>query len=131
MTAHSSGRSSSRRTTSGTTTRTPRTSSPTFRSTARSAKVLQHFDKNGFAYTIDRATGEVLVAEPFVPVNWASKIDLATGRPVVDPAKITGARKGNTTYICPSLEGGKNPASPAAFSPAHGLLLLSDRATSA
>ena len=83
-------------------------------------KVLQHFDKNGFAYTIDRATGEVLVAEPFVPVNWASKIDLASGRPVVDPSKITGARKGNTTYICPSLEGGKSPASPAAFSPHTG-----------
>ena len=65
-------------------------------------------------------TGELLVAEPYVAVNWATKVDLATGRPVVDPSKITGARKGNTTYICPSLEGGKSPASPAAFSPRTG-----------
>ncbi len=84
-------------------------------------KILLHFDKNGFAYTIDRATGEVLVAKPFVPVNWATTIDLTNGRPVVDPAKLTGARKGNSTYICPSLEGGKSPASPAAFSPRTGL----------
>ena len=84
-------------------------------------KVLVHFDKNGFAYTIDRATGEVLVAEKFVPVNWATKVDLATGRPVFDSTKLTGATKGSTSYICPSLEGGKSPASPAAFSPRTGL----------
>ena len=88
-------------------------------------KILLHFDKNGFAYTIDRATGEVLVAKPYVPVNWATKVDLASGRPVVDPTKVTGARKGNTTYICPSLEGGKSPASPAAFSPHTGLFYSS------
>ena len=56
-------------------------------------KVLVHFDKNGFAYTLDRATGEVLVAEPFVAVNWAKRVDLATGRPVLDADKLTGARR--------------------------------------
>src|SRR3982751_4727618 len=40
-------------------------------------KALVHFDRNGFGYTIDRATGEVLLAEPFVPMNWSSGIDLA------------------------------------------------------
>ena len=35
-------------------------------------KVLVHFDKNGFVYTLDRATGELLSAEPYVPVNWAT-----------------------------------------------------------
>jgi PQQ-dependent dehydrogenase (methanol/ethanol family) len=84
-------------------------------------KVLLHFDKNGFAYTLDRATGQVLVAKPFVPINWATGVDLVTGRPVLDSSKSTGAHKGNTTYICPSLEGGKSPASPAAFSPRTGL----------
>jgi PQQ-dependent dehydrogenase (methanol/ethanol family) len=88
-------------------------------------KVLVHFDKNGFAYTIDRGTGEVLVAEPFVSLNWAKRIDLATGRPVLDSSKFTGASKGNVKYICPSLEGGKSPASPAAYSPRTGLFYVS------
>jgi alcohol dehydrogenase (cytochrome c) len=82
--------------------------------------VLVNFNKNGFAYTLDRATGEVLVAEPFADVNWARKIDLATGRPVLDSTKLTGASKGNIKNICPSLEGGKSPASPAAYSPRTG-----------
>jgi len=83
----------------------------------RRRKVLVHFDKNGFAYTLDRATGEVLVAEPFTPVTWAKRIDLATGLPVVDSTKLTGASRGNIEGICPSLEGGKSPASPSAYSP--------------
>jgi lanthanide-dependent methanol dehydrogenase len=88
-------------------------------------KVLVHFDKNGFAYTIDRTNGEVLVAEPFVSLNWAKRIDLKTGRPVLDSSKFTGASKGNVKYICPSLEGGKSPASPGAYSPRTGLFYLS------
>jgi len=45
----------------------------------RLRKTLVHFDRNGFAYTIDRTTGEVLVAEPYGPVNWAKGIDKKTG----------------------------------------------------
>src|SRR6267154_2005853 len=48
-------------------------------------KALVHFDRNGFGYTLDRTNGKVLVAEPYGPVNWASKIDLATGLPVRNP----------------------------------------------
>jgi lanthanide-dependent methanol dehydrogenase len=91
----------------------------------RPRKVLVNFNKNGFQYTIDRATGEVLVAEPFVYLNWARSVDLKTGRPVVDSAKLTGASKGNRKNICPSLEGGKSPASPAAYSPRTGLFYTS------
>ena len=69
----------------------------------RSRNVLVHFDKNGFAYTLDRATGEVLVAEPYVHVNWAKRVDLETGRPVVDPAKLTGKSRGMVKNICPNL----------------------------
>ncbi len=87
----------------------------------RRRKVLVHFDKNGFAYTIDRTNGELLVAEPFVNLNWAKRVDLQTGRPVLDSTKITGVSKGNVSYICPSLEGGKSPASPGAYSPRTGL----------
>jgi lanthanide-dependent methanol dehydrogenase len=85
-------------------------------------KVLVHFDRNGFAYTIDRATGEVLLAEAFVPMNWSSGVDLTTGRPNVNPEKAT--KEGvNVKDICPSLEGGKNQQ-PAAFSPKTGLFYV-------
>ncbi len=80
-------------------------------------RALVHFDKNGFAYTLDRATGRVLVAAPFVPVTWAKSVDLSTGRPVLDPTKQTGASRGNVRGVCPSLEGGVSPSSPAAYSP--------------
>src|SRR5689334_7249121 len=85
-------------------------------------KALVHFDRNGFAYTLDRATGEVLLAEPFVPMNWSTGIDLATGRPKVVETKKTAQDK-NVKDICPSLEGGKNQQ-PAAFSPQTGLFYV-------
>ena len=87
----------------------------------RMRKVLVHFDKNGFAYTLDRVTGELLVAEPFANVTWAKGINKRTGLPIVDTTKTTGASRGNVQGICPSLEGGKSPASPAAYSPRTGL----------
>ena len=81
----------------------------------KTRKVLVHFDRNGFGYTIDRTTGEVLVAQPYGPVNWAKSIDLKTGRPVEDPTKRTKQGE-NTTDICPSAMGFKDQQ-PAAFSP--------------
>ena len=83
----------------------------------RPIKALVHFDKNGFAYTFDRTSGRVLVAQPFTPVNWAQSVDLGNGRPVLNAAKQTGASRGNVKDICPSLEGGVSPASPPAYSP--------------
>ncbi|MBM4226213.1 MAG: PQQ-dependent dehydrogenase, methanol/ethanol family [Gammaproteobacteria bacterium] len=83
----------------------------------RVRKALVHFDKNGFAYALDRATGEVLVAEPYVPVNWATGVDKTTGRPLVVPEKLTGKSHGLVKNICPTLEGGKGPSAPAAWSP--------------
>lgn len=83
-------------------------------------KLLVHFDKNGFAYTFDRATGEILLAPQFVPdVNWATHIDLATGLPAINPDKRVhqGAL---TENICPSVLGGKG-WEPASFSPKTGL----------
>ena len=86
----------------------------------RRRPVLVTFNKGGFAYTIDRATGEVLVAEPFVHVTWARRINLATGLPEQDSSLLTGASRGRVPGICPSLEGGKSPASPASYSPRTG-----------
>ena len=45
-------------------------------------KTLVHFDRNGFAYVLDRTDGTLLRANKYVTVNWAEKIDLKTGRPV-------------------------------------------------
>jgi len=91
----------------------------------RAVKALVHFDKNGFAYTLDRASGRVLLARAFAPVNWARAVDLSTGRPVLEPAKQTGASRGNVKGICPSLEGGVSPSSPAAYSPRTHLFYTS------
>src|SRR5580704_8239824 len=82
-------------------------------------KALVHFDKNGFAYTLDRTNGRVILAQPFVKVNWATAVDLQTGRPVVDPAKQTGASKGTVKDICPCRE----PGVSACILPAHAPLL--------
>jgi hypothetical protein len=43
-------------------------------------KTLVHFDRNGFAYALDRTDGTLLRAHKFVTVNWAEKVDLKTGR---------------------------------------------------
>jgi PQQ-dependent dehydrogenase (methanol/ethanol family) len=88
-------------------------------------RALVHFDKNGFAYTLDRATGRVLLAEKFAPTNWAKSVDLSTGRPTLNPEMATGVSKGNVKGICPSLEGGVSPASPAAYSPRTHLFYTS------
>ena len=85
-------------------------------------KVLVNFDRNGFAYTLDRETGELLMAEPFVYVNWATGIDLSTGRPIEVPEKRTSSTK-NTKRICPSAMGGGNQG-PVAYSPRTGLLYV-------
>jgi PQQ-dependent dehydrogenase (methanol/ethanol family) len=85
-------------------------------------KTLVHFDRNGFAYTLDRSSGEVLLAQPYVPMNWAKYINLQTGRPEIDSSKFTRQDK-LVKDICPSLEGGKNQQ-PAAFSPQTGLFYV-------
>ena len=85
-------------------------------------KLLAHFDRNGFGYTLDRTTGKVLVAEPYGPVNWATKIDLTTGRPVEDPAKRTNA-KGNTAGICPAAIGFKDQQ-PSSYDPETGYFFV-------
>ena len=45
--------------------------------------VIMQANKNGFFYVLDRKTGKLLSAKPFSYVNWASRIDMKSGRPVV------------------------------------------------
>jgi PQQ-dependent dehydrogenase (methanol/ethanol family) len=82
-------------------------------------KMLSHFDRNGFGYTLDRVTGELLVAEKYDPkVNWATHVDMKTGRPQV-VAKYSTAKNGpdvNSKGICPAALGSKDQQ-PVAFSP--------------
>ena len=85
-------------------------------------KLLAHFDRNGFAYTIDRTNGKLVVAEKYGPVNWASKIDLATGTPVRDPKFGTTSKK-NTEGICPAAIGFKDQQ-PVAYSQQTGLFYV-------
>jgi len=89
-------------------------------------KVLVHFDRNGFGYTLDRVTGELLVAEKFDPaVNWATHVDMTTGRPEV-VAKYSTDQNGedtNTEDICPAALGSKDQQ-PAAYSPRTGLFYV-------
>jgi alcohol dehydrogenase (cytochrome c) len=83
-------------------------------------KTLVTFNRNGFAYTIDRTNGEVLVAEKFGVVNWASSIDLKTGLPNLNPDKNVTPEV-EVQNICPTHIGSKD-WQPAAFSPRTGLL---------
>ncbi len=82
-------------------------------------KLLTHFDRNGFGYTLDRVTGELLVAEKYDPaVNWATHVDMETGRPQVVAAYSTdqNGEDENTENICPAALGSKDQQ-PAAYSP--------------
>ncbi|SFR89012.1 PQQ-dependent dehydrogenase, methanol/ethanol family [Sphingomonas jatrophae] len=51
----------------------------------RPRDVLLHAPKNGFFYVLDREDGKPISAGQFAPANWASGIDLKTGRPIENP----------------------------------------------
>jgi alcohol dehydrogenase (cytochrome c) len=83
-------------------------------------QVLVHFNRNAFAYTIDRATGEVLRASAFAYQNWSSGVDLKTGIPAVIPEKEPHPNV-KLTNVCPPDIGGKD-WQPSAASPRTGLV---------
>ena len=87
-------------------------------------KLLTHPDRNGFAYTLDRETGELLVAKKYDPaVNWATEVVMDPdsdqyGRPQV-VAEFSTEQNGedvNSTGICPAALGTKDQQ-PSAYSP--------------
>ncbi|WP_438942701.1 methanol/ethanol family PQQ-dependent dehydrogenase [Primorskyibacter marinus] len=94
-------------------------------------KLLTHFDRNGLGYTLDRETGELLVAEKFDPaVNWTTGVDMdpeseTYGRPEV-VAQYSTEQNGedvNSTGICPAALGSKDQQ-PAAYSPKTELMYV-------
>ncbi len=69
----------------------------------RLRKVLLQAPKNGFFYVLDRETGELLSAEKYVFVSWASHVDLQTGRPVERPEADWTEK---TAAVAPAVVGG-------------------------
>ena len=74
----------------------------------RHRKVLMQAPKNGFFYVIDRVTGELLSAKPYIGVTWASHIDMKTGRPVENPGARYYKNEDLKAEVIPSLLGAHN-----------------------
>jgi alcohol dehydrogenase (cytochrome c) len=87
----------------------------------RVRKVMIQANKNGFLYVLDRTNCKLIAANPYVKVNWATRIDLATGRPVLTDIQKRFAA-GEEVEISPSR--GTN-AVPIAFDPTSGLVYAS------
>jgi alcohol dehydrogenase (cytochrome c)/quinohemoprotein ethanol dehydrogenase len=84
--------------------------------------VVMQASKNGYFYVLDRRTGELLAADNFVPVNWATGLDARTGRPIVNPE----ARYYETGKVWVSQPGalGAHSWQPMAYSPATSLVYI-------
>ncbi len=89
----------------------------------KARQVIMTANRNGFFYVIDRATGELLRANPFIDtLNWATGLEPKTGKPILsDVARATLA--GEEQVIWPSNIGGKNWG-PASYNPNTGLVYL-------
>ncbi|MBQ73563.1 MAG: PQQ-dependent dehydrogenase, methanol/ethanol family [Gammaproteobacteria bacterium] len=85
-------------------------------------KVLMQAPKNGFFYVLDRVTGELISAKPYTQVNWATEIDIETGRPIENPK----ARDfDNPIPVMPFMGGGHNWA-PMSYNPKTGLIYFGE-----
>ena len=83
-------------------------------------KVLWQAPKNGFFYVLDRISGELISAEPYTTVTWASRVDMLTGRPV----EAKNARyKSETVVLQPAIFGGHNWHA-MSYSPLTGLVYI-------
>ncbi|HEX4712624.1 PQQ-dependent dehydrogenase, methanol/ethanol family [Phenylobacterium sp.] len=87
----------------------------------RTRHVAMQANKNGFFYVLDAASGKLLSAEKFVPVDWAEKIDLVTGRPVEAP--FARYQPGKESHQVSGALGGHN-WQPMAFNPKLGLVFI-------
>jgi len=86
----------------------------------RNRKVLMQAPKNGFFYILDRATGELLSAEPYVPVSWAKGIDMKTGRPVMTPEAFYD----KTPVTLVPTAGGAHNWAPMSYNPTTGYVYI-------
>jgi quinohemoprotein ethanol dehydrogenase len=81
-------------------------------------KALLHAPKNGFFYVLDRYTGKVISANNFVPVNWATHVDVATGRPAI----AANAYYDDGPFVATPTGAGAHNWSPWSYSPRTGLV---------
>ena len=84
--------------------------------------VLMQAPKNGFFYVLDRKTGALISAKPYVAVNWASGIDMKNGRPIENPEARYGAT-GKPWMSVPG-PGGAHNWQPMSFSPLTSLVYV-------
>lgn len=88
----------------------------------KTRKALVHADRNGYVYVVDRTSGEVLSATPFVPISSSRGVNLKTGRLELVPDMVP--RTGHAVRnICPSAPGAKD-WQPMAFSGQTGLFYI-------
>lgn len=83
--------------------------------------VIMQAPKNGFFYVLDRATGELLSADAYAHITWASHVDLATGRPI--ETEYANYQKNGGSYIWPSPYGAHN-WQPMSYSQNTGLMYI-------
>jgi PQQ-dependent dehydrogenase (methanol/ethanol family) len=85
-------------------------------------RALVRPERNGYIYVLDRRTGEVLSADPFVHITTSKGVDLGTGRLIPNEAKHPAPGQ-VVREICPAAPGAKD-WQPSAFSPRTGLLYI-------
>jgi alcohol dehydrogenase (cytochrome c)/quinohemoprotein ethanol dehydrogenase len=94
----------------------------TLRINGADRKIILQANKNGYFYVLDRATGELLSAKNFVPVNWSTGVDLKSGRPEVVPEAHYDST-GKLWVAMPGGLGGHNWP-PMSYSPGTGLVYI-------
>jgi quinohemoprotein ethanol dehydrogenase len=82
--------------------------------------VVMQAPKNGFFYVLDRLTGELLSADPWITVNWASGVNMKTGRPMINPEAMYG---NDSVAVMPGPVGG-HVWPPWAYNPNTGLVYI-------
>jgi quinohemoprotein ethanol dehydrogenase len=88
----------------------------------RQRQVLMQANKNGFFYVLDRKTGQLISADAFTPVTWASGVDPKTGRPIEHP-EIRYDKTGKSVQVLPGALGAHSWQS-MAFNPKTGLVYI-------
>ncbi|ARN75174.1 PQQ-dependent dehydrogenase, methanol/ethanol family [Oceanicoccus sagamiensis] len=84
-------------------------------------QVIMQAPKNGFFYVLDRRTGELLSADAYAQVNWASHIDMATGRPIENP--VANYQQTGKSVLWPAPFGAHN-WQPMAYNPDTQLVYI-------
>ena len=93
----------------------------------RTREVLMQAPKNGFFYVLDRETGELLSADKYMPVNWATHVDMETGRPV----EAEGVRDSRADLLIIPGPSGAHNWHPMTFNPDTGLVYIPAKMSSA